>query len=122
VGVRRKFPLDRGDFSLYYHSRIYTVQGWAGGEIPLLIEGTYKAKIRRKKFPSRKRGGREADGVCNSPFERGARLRRAGCVIHQTAEKFIPSAVIFSKVFLSERGEEKPVRDDCRVLKYLSEL
>ena len=30
-------PLLRGgDFSLHHHSRIYTVQVWAGGKIPLL--------------------------------------------------------------------------------------
>ena len=46
---------------------------------PLLIEGIYKAKLRRKIFPSRKRGGREADGVCNSPLERDGREADGVC-------------------------------------------
>jgi len=61
---------------------------------PLLVEGTVPCTTtpgfaqdrggREEKFPSRKRG---------------ARLRRAGCVIHQMVEKFFPASVIFSKPF-----------------------
>jgi|GEM_PF-2614022 hypothetical protein len=38
--------------------------------------------------------------VKNSPLERGVAAKRTGCVIHQIVEKFIPSSVIFSKVFI----------------------